>query len=71
MKYFYDRFEEYTWQYIADTHSDSVKAEILMDIPPAKEFRIHITRFRPGAGADPIPMNGNTPCISCREQGKW
>ena len=53
MKYFYDRFEEYTWQYIADTHSESAKAEILMDIPPAKEFRIHITRFRPGAGADP------------------
>jgi len=53
MKYFYDQFEEYTWQYIADTHSESAKAEILVDIPPAKEFRIHITRFRPGAGADP------------------
>ena len=53
MKYFYDQFEEYTWQYIADTHSESVKAEILVDIPPAKEFRIHITRFRPGAGAAP------------------
>jgi mannose-6-phosphate isomerase-like protein (cupin superfamily) len=24
-----------------------------VDIPPAKEFRIHITRFKPGAGADP------------------
>ncbi|HSR10740.1 MAG TPA: cupin domain-containing protein, partial [Thermodesulfobacteriota bacterium] len=45
--------EEYTWQYIADTHSESAKAEILVDIPPAKEFRIHITRFRPGAGAEP------------------
>jgi mannose-6-phosphate isomerase-like protein (cupin superfamily) len=53
MEYFYDHFEEYTWQYIADTHSDSVKAEILLDLPPAKEFRIHITRFRPRAGADP------------------
>lgn len=53
MKYFYDRFEEYTWQYIADTHSESVRAEILVDIPPAKEFRIHVTRFRPGAGASP------------------
>lgn len=45
--------EEYTWQYISDTHSDSVKIEVLLDIPPAKEFRIHITRFQPGAGADP------------------
>jgi len=53
MKYFYERFEEYTWQYITDTHSDSVKAEVIVDIPPATEFRVHITRFQPGAGADP------------------
>jgi mannose-6-phosphate isomerase-like protein (cupin superfamily) len=53
MKYFYDRFEEYTWQYISDTHSDSVKTEVLVDIPPAKEFRVHITRFQPSAGASP------------------
>jgi len=53
MKYFYDRFEEYTWQYISDTHSESVKTEVIVDIPPAKEFRVHITRFQPGAGASP------------------
>lgn len=53
MQYFYDRFEEYAWQYIKDTHSESVKAKIIVDIPPAKEFRIHITRFQPGAGAAP------------------
>jgi len=53
VKYFYDRFEGYSWQYIADTHSDSVKTEIIVDIPPATEFRIHITRFQPGAGAVP------------------
>ncbi len=53
MKYFYDKFETYTWQYISDTHSHSTQAEIIVDIPPATEFRIHITRFPSGAGADP------------------
>jgi quercetin dioxygenase-like cupin family protein len=53
MKYFYDRFEGASWQYISDTHSESVKTEILIDIPPATEFRIHTTRFQPGAGAEP------------------
>lgn len=53
MKYFYDPFAESAWPYIAETHSASVKAEILVDIPPATELRIHITRFRPGAGAGP------------------
>ena len=53
MEYFYDSFEEHTWQYIKDTHSGSVKTEVLVDIPPATEFRIHITRFQPGAGTDP------------------
>jgi len=51
VKYFYDKFPEYSWQYIADTHSDSVKTKIIADIPPATEFRIHITRFQPAAGA--------------------
>jgi mannose-6-phosphate isomerase-like protein (cupin superfamily) len=53
MQYFYDKFEKYTWQYISDTHSESVKTEVIVDIPPATEFRIHISRFQPGAGADP------------------
>lgn len=53
MQYIYDKFEQDSWQYIADTHSDAVKTEVLMSIPPAKEFRIHITRFQPGQGADP------------------
>jgi len=53
MKYFYDRFEKYAWQYIKDTHSESVKTEIIVDMPPATEFRVHITRFQPGAGAAP------------------
>ncbi|MBU1205659.1 MAG: hypothetical protein ABIE47_11475 [Pseudomonadota bacterium] len=53
MKYFYDKFETYTWQYISDTHSHSTQAEVIVDIPPATEFRIHITRFPSGAGADP------------------
>jgi len=53
MQYFYDKFETHTWQYIKDTHSESVKTEIIVDIPPATEFRVHITRFQPGAGADP------------------
>lgn len=45
--------DNYSWQYIADTHSDSVRIEILMGIPPASEFRIHNTYFKPGAGAWP------------------
>jgi len=45
--------KEHVWQYISDTHSTSVKIEPILDMPPAKEFRIHITRFQPGAGADP------------------
>ncbi|MFC1937914.1 cupin domain-containing protein [Chloroflexota bacterium] len=45
--------KEYAWQYISDTHSKSVKIEVILDMPPAKEFRIHITRFQPGAGANP------------------
>ena len=45
--------EEHVWQYISDTHSKSTKIEVILDIPPAKEFRIHITRFQPGAGANP------------------
>ena len=45
--------EGYTWQYITDTHSESTKIEVILDIPPAKEFRIHTTRFQPGAGANP------------------
>lgn len=53
MEYFYDKFETYTWQYITDTHSNSVKTEVILDIPPAKDFRIHISRFDPGAGAEP------------------
>lgn len=53
MQYFYDKFETHIWQYIKDTHSDSVKIEVLIDIPPAEEFRIHITHFQPGAGAEP------------------
>lgn len=53
VEHFYDKFETYTWQYITDTHSDSVKTEVIVDIPPAKDFRIHISRFKPGAGAEP------------------
>ena len=53
MRYIYDRFEEYTWQYISDTHSKSVKTEVILDIPPAKEFRIHVTRFQRDEGANP------------------
>ena len=53
MRYFYDKFEKYSWQYISDTHSESVKTEVIVDIPPAKEFRVHITRFQPGGGANP------------------
>ena len=53
MRYIYERFEEYTWQYISDTHSKSAKTEVILGIPPAKEFRIHITRFQPGAKANP------------------
>ena len=45
--------KEHVWQYISDTHDDSVKIEPLLDMPPAKELRIHITRFQPGAGTDP------------------
>ncbi|MFC1916083.1 cupin domain-containing protein [Chloroflexota bacterium] len=45
--------EEHVWQYISDTHSDSVKIEVILDMPPATEFRIHTTRFQPGAGAEP------------------
>ncbi len=53
MQYIYDKFEQDSWQYIADTHSNSIKTEVLLGIPPAKEIRIHITRFQPGQGATP------------------
>ena len=53
MKYFYDQFESYSWQYVADTHSPAIRNEVLLDIPPAQEFRIAISRFRPGEAAFP------------------
>jgi quercetin dioxygenase-like cupin family protein len=53
VRYFYDRFEEDTSQYLADTHDDSVRVEVITDIPPATEFRIVRARFQPGAGAEP------------------
>ena len=52
MRYFYDTFEEDTSQYLADTHDDSVKVEVITDMPPATEFRITRARFQPGAGAE-------------------
>ena len=53
MKYFFDKFESVSWQYVADTHSPALRNEVLLDIPPAKEFRIGISRFRPGEAAFP------------------
>ena len=53
MSYFYDKFEEEKVQYLADTHSQSMKAYLLLGIPPAKEFRLSQGRFQPGAGAEP------------------
>ena len=53
MQYFFTKFEEDKSQYLADTHSDSVRAEVIMEIPPAKEFRITIARLKPGAAAHP------------------
>lgn len=52
MKYFYDQFEtSYNYQYMIDTHSGSVKNEILLDIPPSKELRVNMAHFPPGTGA--------------------
>jgi len=53
VQYFYETFEEDRSQYFSDTHDDSVKVEVITDIPPAKEFRIVRARFQPGAGAQP------------------
>ena len=54
MKYFYDKFETgYNYQYMVDTHSSSVKNEVLLDIPPSKELRINIAHFQPGTSAFP------------------
>ena len=54
MKYFYDKFEtSYNYQYMLDTHSGTVKNEILLDIPPSKELRVNMAHFPPGAGATP------------------
>jgi len=53
VQYFYETFEEDRSQYFSDTHDDSVKVEVITDIPPAKEFRIVRALFQPGAGAQP------------------
>ena len=54
MKYFYDKFEiSYNYQYMLDTHSGSVKNEILLDIPPSKELRVNLAHFPPGTSANP------------------
>jgi mannose-6-phosphate isomerase-like protein (cupin superfamily) len=54
MKYFYDKFDiSFNYQYMLDTHSESVKNEILLDIPPSKELRINIAHFPSGTGASP------------------
>jgi len=54
MKYFYDKFEtSYNYQYMLDTHSGSVKNEILLDIPPSKELRVNLAHFPPGTSATP------------------
>jgi mannose-6-phosphate isomerase-like protein (cupin superfamily) len=54
MKYFYDKFEtSYNYQYMLDTHSGSVKNEILLDIPPSKELRVNLAHFPPGTSAHP------------------
>jgi mannose-6-phosphate isomerase-like protein (cupin superfamily) len=52
MKYFSNQFDEAKWKYISDTHI-KVKTELLLDIPPSDEFRIHITRYPSGASAEP------------------
>ena len=53
MTYFYDKFEEENAQYITDTHSKSMKAYLLLGIPPAIEFRLGLGRYQPGAITDP------------------
>jgi quercetin dioxygenase-like cupin family protein len=56
MRYFYDKFEEYTYPYIADisgTQSEARKNIVLLDIPPAREFRMAIGKFQPGTGNTP------------------
>jgi mannose-6-phosphate isomerase-like protein (cupin superfamily) len=54
MKYFYDKFEtSYNYQYMLDTHSGSVKNEILLDMPPCKDFRVNLAYFPPGTSANP------------------
>ena len=54
MEYFYEKFEEDTSAYLTKTGDikGSAKATLLLGIPPAKEFRLNIARFQPGAGHD-------------------
>lgn len=51
MRYFYNTFAEDRSQFFSDTHDDSVKMAVIIDIPPAKEFRIVRARFQPGVDA--------------------
>jgi quercetin dioxygenase-like cupin family protein len=54
MQYFYDKFEEDTSPYLTESGDvkGSAKVSLLLGIPPAKEFRLNIARFQPGAGHD-------------------
>jgi len=52
MSYYISNFKEYTWKYIKETHSSETKVKVLLDFSRAKEFRIHITLFPPGAGTE-------------------
>ena len=53
MRYFFEHFEAENAQYLADTHSESMKAYSILGIPPAAEFRLTQGRFPPGIGCDP------------------
>ena len=53
MKHYYDKFEEYPWQYNEDTHSPGIRNLVLLDFPPATEIRISIASFHPGQAAFP------------------
>ena len=54
MKYIHDKFEtSYNYQYMLDTHSGSVRNEILLDMPPCKDFRVNLAYFPPGTSATP------------------
>ena len=78
MQYIYDKFKEHDWKYVSDTHRITRKTEIIVDIPPATEFRIAISRFQPGEYADPHThewehamyiMNGTGKVIINGEEG--